>query len=312
VSLAPEFGDAAESADVAPLRFVSAAEFASISEPSADPLLGTSEATVLSVGGDLITYGAGGSGKTTLALDGVVHLAAGVEWIGLDVPRRITITVLENEGPRGKFRQKLKRKLEAWAEHDLAIYVLDEPWAQFTFNDERHRSQLAEHLNATGSDLLVCGPISTLGMVGGGTPDEINAFVGLTSAMRQLVRGRLALWLIHHENRAGQVSGAWERVPDTLVHVTPHGNGHTRIYWQKVRWSSELHATTTHGPRVKASRSRKPPNRRRPNASGTRSQPSSSPTVVAPGTPSMVPRASRGRPRSSGRRAAACSPKACS
>jgi hypothetical protein len=83
-------------------------------------------------------------------------------------------------------------------------------------------------------------------MSGGGTPDEINTFVGFITAVRQLVRKPLAVWLVHHENRAGQISGAWERVPDTLVHVTPRGNGHTRIYWQKVRWSSQLHATTTH------------------------------------------------------------------
>ena len=229
------------------LRFASAGDFANVSEDSAEPLLGTPEDTVLSVAGTFITYGAAGGGKTTLGIDGLVHLAAGADWIGLEVPRKLTVTVIENEGPRGMFRQKLARKLAAWSEQDLApVYVLEEPWAQFTFDDEQHRQELADHLNATGSDLLVCGPISTLGMTGGGTPDDINTFVGFIAAVRQLVRKPLAVWLVHHENRAGQISGAWERVPDTLVHVTPGGNGHTRIYWQKVRWSSQLHATTTH------------------------------------------------------------------
>ena len=62
----------------------------------------------------------------------------------------------------------------------------------------------------------------------------------------ETVPAPIAVWLIHHENRAGQVSGAWERVPDTLMHVTSRGNGHMRIFWQKARWSSELHGTTMH------------------------------------------------------------------
>jgi hypothetical protein len=122
--------------------------------------------------------------------------------------------------------------------------VLEEPWARFTFGDASHREQLAAFLTYTSTDLLVFGPISTLGMIGGGTPDEINAFVSLLANMRELLERSVATWAVHHENRAGQVSGAWERVPDTLVHITPRGNGHTRIFWQKARWSSALHGTS--------------------------------------------------------------------
>lgn len=35
-------------------------------------------------------------------------------------------------------------------------------------------------------------------------------------------------------------------MPDTLVHVEGQGHGRTRVRWQKVRWSSELHETSTH------------------------------------------------------------------
>jgi hypothetical protein len=125
------------------------------------------------------------------------------------------------------------------------VHVLEEPWARFTFGDAVHRAELAAFLTETKTELLVTGPISTIGMVGGGTPDEINSFVCLLAEMRELVDHQVAWWGIHHENRAGQVSGAWERVPDTLVHLTPRGNGHTRVFWQKARWSSELHQTTT-------------------------------------------------------------------
>jgi hypothetical protein len=64
--------------------------------------------------------------------------------------------------------------------------------------------------------------------------------------VRQRCQRSLTVLLVHHENRAGQVSGAWEGFPDSLVHVQAEGHGRTRIYWQKLRWSSRLHGTSTH------------------------------------------------------------------
>lgn len=232
----------------AQLHFLPLDAFLEQDDEAAEPLLGTREETVLPVGGDLLSYGQAGSGKTTLAVDGIAHLAAGIDWLGLHVPQPVVVAIIENEGPRSQFRDKLRSKRDAWSCAPFAHrwHVLAEPWAAFSFGDESHRHRLAEHLRATDTDLLLCGPVATLGMIGGGTPDEINAFVALLRETRALLSRPLALWLVHHENRAGQVSGAWERVPDTLVHVTSRGNGHTRLYWQKVRWSSELHQTTMH------------------------------------------------------------------
>ena len=81
-------------------------------------------------------------------------------------------------------------------------------------------------------------------MEGGGTPDEIRAFIALIEdVQRALPAGPSSFLIIHHENRAGQVSGAWEGVPDLLVHVHGQGHGRLRVFWQKARWSSALHAT---------------------------------------------------------------------
>lgn len=49
--------------------------------------------------------------------------------------------------------------------------------------------------------------------------------------------------LIHHENRGGKVSGAWEGTGDTLLHVQQQGRGQLRLVFQKARQSSEHHAT---------------------------------------------------------------------
>ena len=164
---------------VAAVRFVTLEEFIAIDEPSAEPLLGSGDETVIPVGGDVITYGKAGAGKTTWTLDGVIHLAAGVRRLGFGVPCPVTVGIIENEGPRGKFRLKLKTKLAAWTGRPTTgrVHVLEEPWSRFTFEAPVQRIAVAEYVNAGRIDLLVCGPIATVGMVGGGTPDEINAFM---------------------------------------------------------------------------------------------------------------------------------------
>jgi hypothetical protein len=50
--------------------------------------------------------------------------------------------------------------------------------------------------------------------------------------------------LIHHENKGGKVSGAWEGAGDTLLHVQGQGHGRLRLFVQKARWSSSHHAAT--------------------------------------------------------------------
>lgn len=225
------------------IEIVTAEEFAAVTEPSAEPLIGDRETNLLSAGALAVVYGDGGAGKTTLFLDFAFHLATGRAWLELEIPVRRRVLWLENEGPRGNFREKIDAKIHAWdgAALDGHLRVLEEPWAAFSFADELHRRAIAQVIVDYEIDVLIVGPVQTLGIQGGGTPAEVNEFVELVEATRQLVGRPVAIVLIHHENRAGQISGAWERVPDTLVHVTAQGHGKTRLYWQKARWASDLH-----------------------------------------------------------------------
>jgi hypothetical protein len=125
------------------------------------------------------------------------------------------------------------------------IQIMREPWAKFDFRNDTLRNELADWLQTTRVDLLVVGPLARIGMEGGGTPDEIQAFVRHVETMQAECDRPPAVLIVHHENRAGQVSGAWEGAVDTLLHVQAQGNGRTRVFWQKVRWSSLLHQTTT-------------------------------------------------------------------
>jgi hypothetical protein len=69
----------------------------------------------------------------------------------------------------------------------------------------------------------------------------VNEFAALLGALCAEAAKPVALWVIHHENKAGEISGAWTRLPDTLLQVQAQGNGRTHLHWRKARWCSEVH-----------------------------------------------------------------------
>jgi hypothetical protein len=79
-----------------------------------------------------------------------------------------------------------------------------------------------------------------------GTLQEVRDFMALVRDARRRAGRRVTFILVHHENKGGQVSGAWEGSGDTLFHVQAQGHGRTRLYVQKARWSSSHHATAMH------------------------------------------------------------------
>jgi hypothetical protein len=246
MSVEPEF--APDLPKVERLRFVPAAAFAAEPEEGSEPLAADAQGgAVIPAGGLVVVFGDGGAGKTTLVLDLVVHLATATPWLGLVTPTRpLRVGLVENESPRPLFRSKIARKLEAWPEAGERIFVLEEPWQGVTFRDPSQRDELVERVRELELDLLVGGPVARLGMQGGGTLEEVGDFAALVADVQRRAERPLTALLIHHENRAGTISGAWEGVPDSLVHVQAQGHGRTRVFWQKLRWASSLHGTTTH------------------------------------------------------------------
>ena len=225
-------------------------EFAALEEPHATPLVATGpeRRAVIAAGGTVIVFGADGAGKTTLLVDWAFHFADGVAWLDLLEPTRpLVVALLENEGTRPEFRRKLRDKFAAWERPTLQgrLLVLEQPWGGVTLRDEAHREALAQQLNEHQVGLLFAGPLADLGVTGPGTPADVSDFGEQLGLLRSLCDHPLAIAAAHHENRAGQMSGAWGRLPETVVHVQPQGNGALRIFWHKVRNAGELHKTTT-------------------------------------------------------------------
>jgi hypothetical protein len=229
-----------------PLHTVTLEEFAAVEEEGAEPLLGDRNQALIPEDGDVMIYGDGGAGKTTLALDLTAHWAAGDDWLGIRISRPLACLLIENEGPRPLFRRKVGRKIAGWAGSDLGgrARVLEEPWAGFTLADQDHRQMLAAEIREHDLDVVVIGPLVCAGMEAAGTLQETREFQKLLGDVRRRADRRVAFILIHHENRAGKVSGAWEGTGDTLLHVTGMGRGKTRLHVQKARWASDYHAAT--------------------------------------------------------------------
>jgi hypothetical protein len=228
------------------LELVTVEDFVAVEEQGAAALVGDAEGALIPEGGDTMFYGDGGAGKTTLAIDLGCHLAAGKDWLGLPIGQAVRVLLIENEGPRPLFRAKLRRKLDGWRGPLLRdrLVVLEQPWARLSFAEASWRDALAETVRAAEVDVLIVGPVSRSGMNEAGTLQEVRDFMALVDEVRERSGRRLAVVLIHHENKGGSISGAWEGAGDTLLHVTGQGQGRTRLYVQKARWSSAHHATT--------------------------------------------------------------------
>lgn len=236
----------ARSAEPAPFEVVTLEDFAAVEEPGAAALIGVDGDALIPEGSDVLVYGTGGAGKTTLMLDLACHLAAGNDWLGMRVALPVRVLLIENEGPRPLFRTKVLQKLAAWRGSALAgrVGVLDHPWAAFLLTDADHREWLASTIRVNAIDVVIVGPITAIGMTEAGTIAEVRAFMGLLGEVRAQAGRTVTFGLVHHENKAGTISGAWEGVGDTVLHVSQQGQGFTRVHVQKARFSSTHHGTT--------------------------------------------------------------------
>jgi hypothetical protein len=237
-----EFLELAAAAGRTPIyEFASYADFMAADFPDAEPLYGEPGQILLARGSLLMVYGADGSGKSTWSIDGMVHLAAGVEWLGHPVLRPVRFLIIEQEGPPSLFRTKIEDRIAAWDGPDprpnLFFYV--QPWGEFSFANPDARAALTEFCEANQIDVVTANPTLGLGVGASGKPDETQEFVDWLTECG--LKSALAFWLLHHENKAGQISGDWGRHPDTKVALQRDGNRQrTKLDWNKTRWAPLL------------------------------------------------------------------------
>jgi len=217
-------------------------DFIAVSSAAPAALLGPEDAPVLPAGGLLLLAGGPAAGKTTLSTFAAMHLASGVDWLGLSVRQPLRVLVIENEGPREPFRAKLARQRAAWT-HPLAgaLFVYTNDWGSLTFADAQARAELREFLERQRIDLLIGDPLGSLGVEGVGSPAETRAFVAL---LRELGLGRdVAFLLLHHNrkseaaNELDELSGDWGKHADAVLGLKQLDGNRARLSFPKLRWA---------------------------------------------------------------------------
>lgn len=208
------------------------------------PLLGEEDDCVLPACGLGLLVGKGGKGKTTLAVDLILHLASGAAWLGIAVPRPLRILLIENEGPREPFRRKLEQRRGLWPlEIRGSVRIYSRTWGAARVDDERFVRDLNSNCDEHEIDLIVGDPLDSLGMEGEGSPSETRRMIDLFKTAGLFSE---RAWLLPHHARKERVddivdavSGAWGGRPDTLLVLEKLAGGRSRLTWAKVRWAKE-------------------------------------------------------------------------
>jgi hypothetical protein len=239
--------------------FLTAAEFTTRRFADPEPLLGTSDMPVLTRGGFHLLAGRPGTGKTTLILDMVCHLACGLPWPSRDplnpkapepwaAPKPLNVALIVNEGPQEAFRQKLADKLEKFpcdvGECGGSLIVQTMNWGTFSFADRIAMQRVADEFDQHSIDLVVGDPLASLGLEGVGSPAETLQFVQLLAPLG--LRHDRAFLFLHHfrervekgEDEMSRISGAWGGHLDTQLGLArTHSPDQLRFSYAKVRWA---------------------------------------------------------------------------
>lgn len=201
-------------------------------------LLGEGDDNVLAEHSLAVVYGKGAAGKTTLSITLAAALCSATPWLGIPVPAARRVLMIENEGPRDPFIEKIKRFADQWDGADFLhnLLVYEKPWGLFNLADRGMRDDLLAFTRDHNIDIVMAGPLRDLALGVSskpGTPEETSAFVAL---LKEAGLGtELAWWIVHHQNKQGQISGDWDRHPDTLIRYSYTGKRRNELIWEKVR-----------------------------------------------------------------------------
>jgi AAA domain/Toprim domain len=221
-------------------------------ENSGEALIQTeSEGPMLHRGGLAILSAKTGDGKTTWGVELILHACAGREFLGLRFSRPVRVLVIENEGPREAFREKLEARLESrgdgWDDGGDAeaprIWDVPAEWGQIRISDPVIRERLRRAVDDHRIDLVVSDTLTRFGVRGNGTPEETREFV---EWLTELGLGRdLAFLLLHHprtrpdpgESELERVAGAWPPHADLILLLQRRDGDRARLSFPKTRWA---------------------------------------------------------------------------
>jgi AAA domain len=195
----------------------------------------------------LVMVGArGGRGKTTNAIDWIIHLALGRDYLCFTIPEPARILIIENEGSEELFAEKLSDRVAQLVADDQAlvrdrVYVYTFDWGGFNLGDDGEMRRLLAWLEEHPVDLVFGDPLDSLGIDGVGSPEDTRRFMGL---MKQAgLNKSCAWWLNTHPRKEetreaiDEIAGAWGGKPDTIMLLDLLPDDRSRIRFPKIRWA---------------------------------------------------------------------------
>jgi 5S rRNA maturation endonuclease (ribonuclease M5) len=195
----------------------------------------------------LVMVGArGGRGKTTNALDWIIHLALGRDYLCFTIPEAVRILIVENEGSEELFAEKLSNRVGHLAPGDqelvrerIHVYTFD--WGGFNLGDDGEMQRLLGWLAQNPVDLIFGDPLDSLGIDGVGSPEDTRRFLGL---MKQAGLNKTCAWWLNTHPRKeetreaiDEIAGAWGGKPDTIMLLDLLPDDRSRIRFPKIRWA---------------------------------------------------------------------------
>jgi len=138
----------------------------------------------------------------------------------------------------------------------IRIRVLEHPWTLFTFADGDCRRQLAEHVREHDVDLVIAGPVTSIGMDTAGTAQQVRESDDRLEDVRRLADRRVAFLLVHHEKKGGKLSAPGKVLATACSTSCSRGRGASACSYRKPggRPSTTPGRCCSTGPRAKASR----------------------------------------------------------
>jgi KaiC/GvpD/RAD55 family RecA-like ATPase len=149
-----------------------------------------------------VFFGPPGSGKSFLAIDFALHVAAGEPWAGLSVPEPLPVIYLAAEGFGA-----LTKRVRAWEtsqpENFDTHQVDDRAWflpRTIPFTEEG-ASMVAETIGATGAKLLVVDTLARVMVGDENSASEMGYFIQKCDHFQQALE--CAVLVIHHSGHVG-------------------------------------------------------------------------------------------------------------
>ena len=182
--------------------------------------------------------------RSTWTIDGIVHLAAGADWLGIPVPR--PVRVLHHRERRAAHvcsSEKLSRQDRRLGGPgpDAKPVRVREPVGRVLIRRRATLERRCASYCDAASDRRSSAANPTLGLgVSPIRPARRDPAVRRLAHRVRTKGARVRSGSLHHENKAGQISGDWGRHPDTKVstYSATATSQRTKLDWAKTRWAT--------------------------------------------------------------------------